>query len=176
MCQSIESIWALSATDESRNYAKFALLNIVPSLVDSVESPSPANKEKMAIGAHFAGKAINISKTTAPHAFSYFLTEKFGIPHGEAVGMNISKFIEYNYEVLSENTINILFEVFGVTSKVHLINCIESIKSKLNLKLSVKDINHPFSIDEYFENINIERLQNNPKLVNLSEVRNLLFN
>ena len=64
LCQSIESIWALSATDESRNYAKFALLNIVPSLVDSVESPSPANKEKMAIGAHFAGKAINISKTT----------------------------------------------------------------------------------------------------------------
>ena len=36
----------------------------------------------MSIAANLAGKAISISKTTAPHAVSYPFTSLFNISHG----------------------------------------------------------------------------------------------
>jgi alcohol dehydrogenase class IV len=41
----------------------------------------------MARGAHLAGRAINVTKTTTPHALSYALTHEHGIPHGYAVAL-----------------------------------------------------------------------------------------
>lgn len=41
----------------------------------------------MARGANLAGKAINITKTTAPHGLSYTLTSHYSIPHGHAVAL-----------------------------------------------------------------------------------------
>ena len=41
----------------------------------------------MAQGAHLAGRAINISKTTTPHALSYALTHDHNVPHGFAVAL-----------------------------------------------------------------------------------------
>ena len=51
----------------------------------------------MAVGANLAGKAINISKTIAPHAFSYSFTTLFGIPHGHAVSLSLNKVLKYNF-------------------------------------------------------------------------------
>ena len=45
------------------------------------------------------GKAINISKTTMPHALSYFLTKTYGLPHGYAVALTLGAFIKFNGEV-----------------------------------------------------------------------------
>ena len=40
----------------------------------------------MSKAANYAGKAIAISRTTAPHALSYPFTAHYGISHGQAVG------------------------------------------------------------------------------------------
>jgi alcohol dehydrogenase class IV len=48
----------------------------------------------MAIGSHFAGRAIDISRTTAAHALSYGITKRYGISHGHAVSMTLGAFIE----------------------------------------------------------------------------------
>lgn len=48
------------------------------------------NKElrsEVAEGAYYAGRAIDITTTTAPHAFSYKFTSLYGIPHGHAVAL-----------------------------------------------------------------------------------------
>ena len=50
----------------------------------------------MCEAAHLAGKAINISKTTAPHAISYAVTTHFGVPHGMAVALTLGPILEYN--------------------------------------------------------------------------------
>jgi len=71
--QAVESFWANGATDESRGYARKAL--------DLMASG------KQMLGAYWAGKAIDISRTTAAHALSYYLTANYGIPHGHAVYM-----------------------------------------------------------------------------------------
>ena len=53
----------------------------------------------MAIVANFSGKAINISKTTAPHSLSYEITRKLGIPHGHAVSLLLGKFFLINSSI-----------------------------------------------------------------------------
>lgn len=71
--QAVESLWAVGATDESRSYARKAL-------------DLMAKGEQM-LGSYWAGRAIDISRTTAAHALSYYMTVKYGIPHGHAVYM-----------------------------------------------------------------------------------------
>jgi len=53
----------------------------------------------MCQASHLAGKAINISKTTLPHALSYSLTSEFKIPHGVAVAMTLSAMLGFNAAV-----------------------------------------------------------------------------
>jgi len=71
--QAVESLWAKGATDESRAYAEKAL--------DLMAAG------RQMLGSYWAGRAIDISRTTAAHAFSYYMTATYGIPHGHAVYM-----------------------------------------------------------------------------------------
>lgn len=71
--QAVESLWAVGATDESRVYARKAL-------------DLMAAGDQM-LGSYWAGRAIDISRTTAAHALSYYMTATYGIPHGQAVYM-----------------------------------------------------------------------------------------
>ena len=54
------------------------------------------------MAAHLAGKAINISKTTASHALSYEIAARLGIQHGHAVALTLGKIFEYNASVTEE--------------------------------------------------------------------------
>ena len=84
----------------------------------------------MCIGANLSGKAISISKTTAPHAVSYPFTSYFGINHGHAVSLTLNKFLKYNYfninkSVCSFNLMDrykLLFNIAGVKDIFELDN------------------------------------------------------
>lgn len=95
LCQAIESLWARGATEESRGYAAEALALVWPNLVRAVAGDAQARAALMQ-GAHLAGKAIAISKTTACHALSYGLTSRFGVPHGLAVAYTMPALIAHN--------------------------------------------------------------------------------
>lgn len=77
--QAVESLWARGATDESKIYAK-------KSLELSVFNSHPSHPSQL-LSSYWAGRAIDISRTTAAHAFSYYMTAAYGVPHGEAVYM-----------------------------------------------------------------------------------------
>ena len=47
----------------------------------------------MCQAANLAGEAINISRTTAPHAISYPFTSIYNISHGHAVSLTLNKFL-----------------------------------------------------------------------------------
>ena len=57
----------------------------------------------MSIAANLAGKAINISKTTAPHATSYPFTSLFNISHGHAVSLFFENFFKFNFQNLQKS-------------------------------------------------------------------------
>jgi len=89
LCQSLESLWAKAATDSSRADAGEAARLILSSLEVAVSLPTPEARSAMARGAHLAGRAIDVSKTTTPHALSYAITHDHGVPHGFAVALTL---------------------------------------------------------------------------------------
>lgn len=95
MAQAVESLWAKGATFESRTYAEKAL-EFLASFGSVIDSPNPENRARMQEGAYWAGCAINISKTTAAHALSYYLTSHYGVPHGHAVAMMFPYVVRHN--------------------------------------------------------------------------------
>lgn len=94
VAQAIESLWAVGATAASRRWARHALGLLLPAIEAYVTDPAPdAAARAMAIGSHLAGRAIDISRTTAAHALSYGITKRYGVSHGHAVGLTLGAFL-----------------------------------------------------------------------------------
>lgn len=98
-CQAVESLWAVGSTDESVSYAMRAMQLAWKFLPMVADQPTPEARQGMCEASNLAGRAINISKTTAPHALSYRITSQHGIPHGLAVAMTLSPLLAYNAQV-----------------------------------------------------------------------------
>ncbi len=83
LCHAIESCWSVNSTDESSEYALNAIKAVIKNMDAYLENSEEGNKQ-MLMAAHIAGKAINISQTTAGHAMCYKITSIFGCAHGHA--------------------------------------------------------------------------------------------
>lgn len=94
LCQGIESWWSLASTDKSVEYARAAIEKVMANYRPYLAGDSTAAAEIM-LGANLAGRAINITATTAPHAMSYKLSSLFCIPHGHAVALGLPEVWEY---------------------------------------------------------------------------------
>lgn len=103
LCQAIESMWAVGSTAESLEYAGLGGSIVGTSLADSVLAGGLHAREAMMWGAHAAGMAIDISKTTAPHALSYQLTTRYGIPHGIAAALTLGHIGRANGDLSDRN-------------------------------------------------------------------------
>jgi alcohol dehydrogenase class IV len=177
MCQSIESIWAVGANDESISYASEALSLISSNIVEYVNCDRK-NADKIALGSYLAGKAINISKTTASHALSYAITKLYNIPHGQAVSITIANLMKYNFQNNNHELLNISIDKLNNRMAILL----DSIKEK-TIKDGIKKIKSiifetgmtvdisKFDINKISQNVNIERLGNNPvKILRLDDI------
>lgn len=94
VAQAVESLWAKAATAQSRSFARAALGLLLPAIESFTTGPDSGSARAMALGAHLAGRAIDLSKTTAAHAMSYGITKRHGLSHGHAVGVTLGAFIE----------------------------------------------------------------------------------
>lgn len=170
--QAIESFWAVGSTDESKKYAKEAIILIKESIIPFVLSNSEEINLTMAKAANLAGRAINISRTTAAHALSYTFTSIYNIPHGHAVALSIPDVFETNFCVTKDNcidsrgeqyvkdTMNELLILLGLETnqfRKYWITLLKNIGIEFNLnKLSI------FTTTKIIESVNLERLKNNP--------------
>ena len=170
LCQAVESFWAKKATDESRGYSREAIKLVLKSLEKSVNSPDAESRLNMAKGANFAGKAINITRTTAPHAMSYALTTFHGIPHGHAVSLTLGEFILFNTErglaAPHHDLITVMEELFGLFGCKDAIECRDrfyDLMSLIGLKTKFKEMTQEdIDIPKLVEKVNVERLSNHP--------------
>ena len=67
----IESLISKKSNSESLDFAKKSLSISLKYFIDYLNKPSEENSSAMCFAANLSGKAISISKTTAPHAISY---------------------------------------------------------------------------------------------------------
>ena len=83
LCHSIESFWSVNSTAYSRNLSREAICLIMEYYRKYLNN-EPSGNEGMLRAANIAGKAINITQTTAGHAMCYKITSLFGCAHGHA--------------------------------------------------------------------------------------------
>lgn len=100
-CHAMESCWSVNSTDESIGFAADAIRIIVQNYKGYIRNDEKSN-EKMLKASFLAGKAINITATTAGHAMSYKLTSLYGISHGHAVALCVYELFPYMYRHLND--------------------------------------------------------------------------
>lgn len=181
LAQAIEAFWNINSNEESDGYAIKAIKLIYSNLVIAVNNPNQISRNLVSEGSYWAGRAINITKTTAPHAFSYPFTSYYGYPHGHAVALTFPYFIKYNFNfdnidiiVNKENLIikkNILFNILRIQNyedpQMFFNNYL------MNIGLFTNTLNN---FDKYLiaDNVNIARLKNNPISIGIQEYKNII--
>lgn len=83
LCHAIESFWSVNSTEESKVYSRAAIRGVLENM-DGYLANTEEGNSGMLQAAHTAGKAINITQTTAGHAMCYKITSLFGAAHGHA--------------------------------------------------------------------------------------------
>ena len=86
LCHAIESFWSVNSTGESKVYSKAAIEAIIANMDGYLANKDDGNAA-MLVAANMAGKAINITQTTAGHAMCYKITSLFGCAHGHAAAL-----------------------------------------------------------------------------------------
>lgn len=95
LCQGIESWWSVNSTDESFGYSEIAVKTIIKNYRAYIFENDDSVLEDILLASNFAGRAINITQTTAAHALSYKMTSLFSLPHGHAVAIGLPHIWEY---------------------------------------------------------------------------------
>lgn len=165
-CHSVEAFWSVDATDESRQYSKKALSLFNDNFAKYIENDEKTFKPMLECSM-LAGKAINLARTTAPHAFSYKIHKLKGFHHGRAVAVSLAyiwKFMEKSgkLDILMQETRELTgFDVDG------FINFL----SKLGLCDDLTMTEAEF--DETIHGVNIQRLQNFPLKLTADDIENI---
>lgn len=190
LCQAIESYWSVNSNDESKKYAKDAIELVMSNLVTAVNAPSSSARLAMATAANLAGKAINITRTTAPHAISYPLTSHFGIAHGHAVALLLPAILEFNSGVTEKDVldsrgvlhvhdvIDQIVELLGGVNVKDAMNIIERLLDRIHLKTRLRDLGIQSSEDIELiveKGFNPERVENNPCLLTKDALHEMLL-
>ena len=184
-CQAVESIWAVAATDESMDYATEAARLAFENLVAATNAPTPEARRAMCRASHLAGKAINITKTTAPHALSYALTSRYGVPHGMAVAFTLAPVFAFNANLTDHDCtdprgapavrerISRIVDVLGGGGVEPACASIHKLLSQLGCG-ALSDVCRESDLVSIVDSVNVERLSNNPRRASREQLLDIL--
>ena len=142
----------------------------------------------MSKAAYLAGRAINVTRTTAPHAVSYPLTAHFGVPHGHAVALTLGEFLVYNSRVSDDDVtdprgtshvrrvVDELVQMLGCETAEEGRERVRAMMRAIGLatELSALGIPSPAAADLVVRQVNVERMVNNPRALNSDRLRDIL--
>ena len=184
IAQAVESLISKKSNLASIRFAKKSLKISLKYYLDFLSNPTKENSSAMCLAANLSGKAISISKTTAPHAISYPFTSLYNISHGHAVSLTLEKFLKFNFINSKKANCNFdlnlrfknIFDIFAVKNINELEIFFKEIKKKAKLESNFKKlkINLDSNLDRILDGINLPRLKNNPIDLNIKDVRTVL--
>ena len=184
IAQALESLVSRKSNDKSVEYASKSLKVSVNSFLSFINDPNMKNSTEMSIASNLAGKAINISKTTAPHAVSYPFTSLFNISHGHAVSLFFEDFFKFSHDNLQKSKtsfdlkkrFDLIFKLFDVTNINDFNSKISFLKTKahleddlIKLKIDIKK-----NSENIIKGINLLRLGNNPLEINHKDIYEII--
>lgn len=180
-CHGVESFWSVNSTEESIAYSKEAIKMILK-YKDSYLANDREGNEQMLLAANLAGKAIDITQTTAGHAMSYKLTGLYHLAHGHAAAVCVAviwpymaahpeKCVDRRGAAYLEKIFLEIAEVMGCSSVEDSIEKFLGILKELELPApKMKDAGE---LEILKKSVNPVRLKNNPVQLDEETLGNL---
>ena len=169
LSHAIESYWSVRSTNESKEYAAEAI-RLFLKHQDGYLNNDAVGNSGMLLAANRAGRAINITQTTAGHAMCYKITSLFGCAHGHAAALcnrvlygwmveNTDKCIDPRGEEYLKKIFDELGVILGSKDRFGGTDKLRDLIEDLELEV-------PLATAEQFANmktsVNTVRLKNNP--------------
>lgn len=181
LCHAIESFWSVNSTKNSLEYSTKAIQMILK-YMNAYLSNTKEGNSGMQQAAFIAGKAINITQTTAGHAMCYKLTSMYGIAHGHAAALCISELWPYMISHLDKcvdkrgnRYLNMKFNelamAMGCSKSDEAIEKFRGIVKSVGLKKPYLENKKEISILK--ASVNLTRLKNNPVKLDDSDIEML---
>jgi alcohol dehydrogenase class IV len=181
LCHAIESFWSVHSSEESRDFSKRAITLILENKAGYLANEDESN-DNMLKAANLSGKAINITQTTAGHAMSYKLTSLYGIAHGHAVALCVSKIwpymISHTEKCSDSRGADYLRGIFDGIAEV--MNCKKAQEAAQyfndfldSLQLESPVLKNEEELETLVASVNLERLRNNPIMLDVDTLREL---
>lgn len=180
LCHATESFWSVNSTEESQMYSTKAIRLVLENYKGYLNN-TPDGNSNMLKAANIAGKAINLTQTTAGHAMCYKLTSLYGIAHGHAAALCVSKLYPYMLKNIDKcvdprggkylaKTFIKLANAYGCNESMAATKIFDGLINELNLEV-------PKSKEEdcnvLKNSVNLVRLKNNPVSLNIDVIDNL---
>lgn len=177
LAQAIESAWAVGSTDQSREYSFRAVSLCTKYLKEALAPDASAEAfQGMMEAANLAGQAINISKTTSAHAWSYAITSHYGIPHGHAVWLTLPRIFQIHATACAatvtdprgaehlKSIMSRLMHILGIGSSEDSASCLKSYLNEIKVESDMAKIGAYTSKQREFlsNQVNMQRMSNNP--------------
>lgn len=177
LAQAIESAWAAGSTDESRAHSFKAVSLCADYLKKVIEDDADdAALQGMIDAANLAGQAINISKTTAAHAWSYGITSHHGVPHGHAVWLTLPMIFQMHAQAGDDKItdprgadhvrgiMTKLMDIWGIPSADQAGNVLRDYLAGINVEQDMAAIGADTAEKRAFlsQQVNMQRMSNNP--------------
>lgn len=172
LCQGIESWWSVNSTEESYEYSRKTIELIMTNWRKYIFENDDEAAAQIMLAANYGGKAINITQTTAAHAFSYKITSLYKLPHGHAVAVCLPEIWIYMINHLDEcidvrggkyvsDVFNQISLTMGCSTPTQAVAYFRHmmLEMGLNNPLSVKRAEE---LDSLSTSVNPVRLMNNP--------------
>ncbi len=169
LSHAIESFWSVNSTDESKEYSRIAIQGILKN-IDGYMNNTEESRLGMLMAANMAGKAINITQTTAGHAMCYKITTMFGCAHGHAAIMcnrvlygwminNTDKCIDSRGEKYLKQVLDEIAYAMGCADAQEGAEKVKEVFKQL--KLDIPQVSKS-QYDELISAVNLTRLKNFP--------------
>jgi len=180
LCHAVESFWSIHSDDAGRQLSLESIREILNSKDEYLNNIYSGNMS-MLKAANIAGRAINITKTTAGHAMCYKLTGLYGYSHGHSAALCVSRLFPYMYNHLEQcidprgkdylkSVFDELIASFGYSDINGFVTFWDSLLADIHSP--VKEVT-PSDIDILANSVNAERLNNNPVSLSKDSIKAL---
>ncbi|MBR1850884.1 MAG: phosphonoacetaldehyde reductase [Bacteroidales bacterium] len=181
LCQAIESLWSVNSTPESAVLSELAIVDIMGNYSRYLTDCDPEAAADIMGAANTAGRAIDLTQTTAPHAMSYKLTSLYRLPHGHAVALCLPGVWRYMLSHTNEcvdprGSIHLVLAMqhaataMGCSSSTAAIARFEALMAELGMERPTSH-DREAELDLLAQSVNPVRLKNNPVPLSTSTLR-----
>ena len=183
LCQGIESWWSVNSTEESYEYSRKTVELVMANWRKYIFENDDEAAAQIMLAANYGGRAINITQTTAAHAFSYKITSLYKLPHGHAVAVglpviweymlgNMDKCMDVRGQEYLTDIFNQIAQAMGYDNPEQAINAFRRMMADMDLK-NPETVSRDEDIQLLATSVNPVRLKNNPVFLSEDAIRRL---